>query len=271
MLADPGAEAGAPAPPPPSAAPTVQGDWLASVCPYLASEDGSYRSAAPEEGHRCISVEPPATLPLAFQERFCLTDQHPRCEMFKFAQEVRADGGVPIPATRLQAAATRPARTGSGAGSSRSVIIAAAGVGGVAILVLLLVLVMGSCSGGSGGAPDDGASPDPQATAGPKATPTPKPKATPTPRAEDTPGPDATADPVSEAGETMILYEFQQGEGWLKVADTFGVTRRRLQKLNPQLDSVAPAKLPGEVIQVPVPADMNLADVEALPGYRGPA
>ncbi len=38
----------------------AQGDWLASICPYLVSEDGTYRSALPDEGHRCTAQYPPA-------------------------------------------------------------------------------------------------------------------------------------------------------------------------------------------------------------------
>jgi hypothetical protein len=57
----------------------AEGDWLASICPYLASEDGTYRSAEAHEGHRCTAQDPPATLPLAFQVRFCLTDRLTRC------------------------------------------------------------------------------------------------------------------------------------------------------------------------------------------------
>ena len=143
---------------PPRVAPVVQGDWLASVCPYLASEDGTYRSASPSDGHRCMAVDPAATLPLAFQERYCLTERHPRCEMYKFAQEAGRAGGLPVPAEQLHVAATRPVRTATaGSGSNRPAMIAAAGVGAVAVLVLLLVLIMGSCSSG----PGDGAGESP--------------------------------------------------------------------------------------------------------------
>ena len=264
----------------PTVAPVVQGDWLASVCPYLTSEDGSYRSATPDEGHRCVAVDPPATLPLAFQERFCLTDQHPRCEMYKFAQEVGQDGGIPVPATQLQAAATRPVQatsTSGGGSSSRPAIIAAAGVGGVAILVLLVVLLMGSCAGGDSGT-DGAATGEPVGTEEPQPEPTPRPEPTPepepepTPAAEPDPDPDATADPGADTGTAglTILYEIQEGESLLKVSETFGITRRRILRANPGLEEVAPADLPGETIEIPLPAGLMLEEIEALPGYRGP-
>jgi hypothetical protein len=260
----------------PSVAPVVQGDWLASVCPYLTSQDGAYRSAAPDEGHRCVAVDPPATLPLAFQERFCLTDRHPRCEMYKYAQEVSQDDGIPVPATQLQAAATRPvqaATAGGGSSSNRNAIFAAAGVGGVAILVLLVVLLMGSCAGGGSGGEEEGTA-EPAATEEPRLEPTPQP--TPAPAEEPTPevepDPDATAeaDPDAVTQGLTVLYEIQEGEALLKVAENFGVTRRRILRANPGLEEVSPADLPGETIEIPVPAGISLEELEALPGYRGP-
>lgn len=275
---EPGTAAGGARPAASAVAPVVQGDWLASVCPYLTSEDGSYRSATADEGHRCVAVDPPATLPLAFQERFCLTDRHPRCEMYKYAQEVGQDGGIPVPATQLQAAATRPVQATSASGrgsSSRPAIIAAAGVGGIAILVLLLVLVMGSCAGGDSGT-DGAASSEPATTEEPQPEPTPEPEpqATPEPEPEATPEaePDATADPDADTATQglTILYEIQEGEALLRVAETFGVTRRRILRANPGLEEVAPADLPGETIEIPLPAGSLLEELEALPGYRGP-
>ena len=261
---------------PPSVAPGVQGDWLASVCPYLTSEDGAYRSASPDEGHRCIAVDPAATLPLAFQERFCLTERHPRCEMFKFAQEVGSDdGGIPIPATQLHDAAARPVRAGSpggGGGSSRPAILVALGFGGFAVLVLLVVLLMSSCSSDPDGAGEEG-SLEPGATAQPSPEPTPRPTPEPTPEPEPTPtpDPDATPGPTAEveAPGVTILYEIQEGEALLKVAETFGITRKRVLRANPGLEDLAPAELPGQIIEIPVSEEMSVEELEALPGYQG--
>ena len=252
-------------------APVVQGDWLASVCPYLASEDGTYRAATPDADHRCVAVDPPATLPLAFQERFCLTERHPRCEMYKFAQERSRDDGVPIPADRLAAAATRPVQGTAGGGSSnRSAIVAAAGIGGVVVLVLLLVLIMGSCSGGGGGETEEpsGAAPaTEQAEATPRPRPTATPERTPDPEPTPTPDPDATARP--DVSGLIVLYQIQEGEALLKIAERFDVTRNRLRRDNPILEDLAPADMPGEVIEIPMPAGLTVEEVEALPGFQG--
>lgn len=253
-------------------APVVQGDWLASVCPYLASEDGTYRSAAPDAGHRCIAVDPPATLPLAFQERFCLTDRHPRCEMYKYAQEVGQDGGIPVEVGQLHAAATRPVRSGisSAGGGARPAVLAAIAVGGIAILVLLLVLLLGSCSGEPVGTDDDPTA-EPQASGAPQATRTPRATARPAPERTPEPDPDSTPGPTAEGvgGTVTILYQIQEGEGLRKVADTFGITRKRILRANPGLEDIAPADLPGETISIPVPPGMPIEEVEALPGYAG--
>lgn len=247
-------------------APVAQGDWLASVCPYLASEDGTYRSATPDANHRCVAVDPPATLPLAFQERFCLTERHPRCEMYKFARERSQDDGVPIPADRLAATATRPVQGAAGGGSSnRPAIVAAAGIGGVAVLVLLLVLIMGSCSGGGGETEEPSA--EAQPTQGAQATPTPRP--TPTPDRGPTPTPDADATEPPDVSGMTVFYEIQEGEALLKIAERFDITRNRLRKDNPVLEDMAPADMPGEVIEIPMPAGMTVEEVEALPGFRG--
>jgi hypothetical protein len=60
----------------------------------------------------------------------------------------------------------------------------------------------------------------------------------------------------------------QPGEGLRKVAEAFGITRKRILRANPELEEVAPAEMPGLTIEVPVPADMDQAELEALPGYQ---
>ncbi len=247
----------------------VGGDWLASVCPYLVSEDGTYRSAAPDEGHRCTAQDPAATLPLAFQERFCLTDRHPRCEMYKFAQETDAGGAIPAAQVPPTDPPTRRTRSSQGGGSNRPVLVAAAGIGGAVVLIVLLVLVMGSCAGDGGAVVEGEATPTPPATERPTATPrpTPEPQVTPTPE----PDSDATPALIDEATDFTILYEIQPDEALRKVSDTFGVSRNRLRKINPGLEALTPAELPGTVIEIPITGEMTLAEAQALAGvgYQG--
>ncbi len=248
----------------PVGAPVVPGDWLAGVCPYLASEDGTYRSAEPDEGHRCTVQDPPGTLPLAFQERFCLTDRHTRCEMYKFAQEGGEAGGTP--AAELRSATARTARTSSGAADSRRPIVVAAAIAGIAIIVFLFVLLLGSCSSEPAGpageaSPSAAASGQPAKTTKPERTPEP----TPEPDADSTP--DLTTPPSSAGFE--ILYQVQEDEGLVKIAQTFGTDRPAIVEANGGFGDKKPYVEAGDVIVVPVSGDMTIEEVEAVPGFQG--
>jgi hypothetical protein len=246
------------------------GDWLATICPYLASADGAYRSATADEGNRCTAQDPPATLPLAFQERYCLTDRHTRCEMYKFAREAGTDEAAP--AETVAAVGTRPLRVARPAGGrdgvDRRLIAGAAGLGGVIVLVVVLVLLMGSCSSQPPGA-GDGASLDPAGSAAAAATDTPTETPTPRPTEDSGPSPDASA--ATTGDELIVRYEVQEGEALLAIAETFETTRRRLWRMNEGLEAIPPAELPGQVILVPVPSTMTAAELEAIAGYLGPA
>lgn len=252
----------------PGVAPVGQGDWLASVCPYLTSEDGTYRSAAPDEGHRCTAQDPAATLPLAFQERFCLTDRHPRCEMYKFAQETDSTGAIPVAKVPPTDPPTPRKRSGAG-GSGRPAWLAAAGIGAAVVLVVLLALVMGSCSGDGGTVSDGDGAGETQAIDQPADTPaatpepTPEPEATPTPE----PDPDATSTDDGDTAEIVIIYEIQPDEALLKISETFGISRNRIRRLNPGLAELTPAELPGTQIEIPITGDMTLEQAQALNGY----
>ncbi len=266
---------------PPDLAPAAtpaQVDGLAGVCPYLRSVDGDYGSSEPDPDHRCSAQDPPGSLPLAFQERFCLTDRYPRCEMFKYAQEVAGSGAVP--AAALPGTTAAPARRSvslalgpGGDGSHRSLLIAAGGIGGVVLLVVLLVLAMGSCSGGDAPAGTDSATPQPGASAdatddaasGPQATatPVPEPTGTTAPAVEGTDGP--------SSAQQLILYEVQEGEGLLRIAETFGVTRRAILKANVGMEESKPYVETGQIINVPVSDALSVEQLEDIVGYMGPA
>jgi hypothetical protein len=271
-----GSEYPAPLPVAPVVASPVERDWLSTICPYLQSEDGSYRSSRPDPGHRCAAQDPPGSLPLAFQERFCLTDRHERCEMYKYAQELT--GSDQVTAGQLSGSPDRltrrsvslPLGTSAGGAFRRPALVAAAGIGGV-FLIVLLVLLMGSCSGGSGtpGGTDD-ASGAPQASGEP--TRAPEPTASPVSEVRQTPeatgggSVDATEAPQ---GAQLILYEVQEGEALLKIAETFGVTRRSLLVANPGMEDSRPYVQPGEIIVVPAPLTLTIEELEAIPGFQG--
>jgi hypothetical protein len=141
------------------------------------------------------------------------------------------------------------------------------------VLVVLLALVMGSCSGDGGSGDDPEATLDPQATEGPAATPKPTAKPTPVPESTPTPEPDPDATPAegdnAEGDTIVILYEIQPDEALLKVSETFGVSRNRLRRVNPGLEELTPAELPGTTIEIPIIGEMTLEEAAQLDGYLG--
>jgi LysM repeat protein len=216
-------------------------------------------------------------LPLAFQERYCLTERHPRCEMYKYAQEVAGAG--PVPAAKLTGATSGSRRAavslalGAAGGDTtrRPALAIAGGIGGV-ILIVLIVLLLGSCFGGPAGpGSTDDASVAPQASG--EATPapqaTPLPQATPAPEATDGAPTDATEPP--QTSQFLILYQVQEGEALLKIAETFGVTRRSILMANEGMEDTLPYVEAGKIIVVPVSSELSIEQVEAIPGYQGPA
>jgi LysM repeat protein len=264
---------------------SVETDWLDRICPYLLSLDGTYRSTEPDPGHRCTAQDPPGTLPMAFQERFCLTERHVRCEMYKDAQSARSTAleREGIPAAQLQSARFRPAvrsvplalgpsrdgRAGRGA-SRRSAIVAAIGIGLVAVVVFFVVLMLGG-SGGPGAGP--AASPSPAVASSPlpeptaRLTPSPQPTPDPTPAASSEPGASPATSVPPVAGSRLIEYEVQEGEALLKISQTFGVNRRAIIRANEGMADRKPYTQPGDIILVPVSAQLAAADIESAPGF----
>ena len=157
-------------------------DWLDRICPYLLSEDGTSRSSQPDERHRCTAQDPPATLPLAFQERFCLTDRHVRCEMYKVAEDARsqalAQDSIPAEQVRkarfrptvrsrpvaLESSSSAPADPPAAAGPDRQILIALGGAGAFALVLLVIAILLGG-GGGGGGTPDVVVTPPPDVPA----------------------------------------------------------------------------------------------------------
>ena len=249
-------------------------DWLDRICPYLLSEDGTSRSAQPDPRHRCMAQEPPGTLPLLFQERFCLTDRHVRCEMYKQAEGARsmalAQDSIPAeqvrsarfrPSVRSRPIALEPDSTGAVASkaspfAARPVAFGVLGAAGLAIVLMALALLFG----GFGSPPPGEASPS-----APLTTPAPVPTSTPTARPTATPeGPQVTRvarDPI------LIRYQLQEGERVLRVAEKWGTSRLAIVQANPDGDPREARA--GDVILVPVPPGTPADAIEATPGFLG--
>ena len=187
------------------------------VCPYLAVEDGSWRSAYAAREHRCRAVTPPAALAIDKQRQLCLQPAHESCATFLAARAVAeasnppgpgdegaslwaATGAAPVvlePARRMGALPTASARSGG-----QALLI---GLMVLAFLVLVIARTQspagigdsspqassGAVAGVATGSPSAEVTPSPPRSA----TPDPSPDATPAPSATParTPTPSATA------------------------------------------------------------------------------
>jgi LysM repeat protein len=80
-------------------------------------------------------------------------------------------------------------------------------------------------------------------------------------------GAQASGPPLAAAAR--IQYEVQEGEALIAIAETFGTSRREILAANPGMADQRPYTQPGDVIIVPVSAEMSRADVEAVPGFIG--
>lgn len=265
----------------PGSDPVDEADWLDRICPYLLSEDGTYRSTQPDDGHRCTAQDPPGTLPLAFQERFCLTDRFVRCEMFKYAQDARSaaagDSEDPVeqvksarfkPSVRSVPVAMGPSESGEAEPPSRRpMILVAAAIGAFILFILIVILLSGGGDGSTGG---PGASPDPAATDSSVAASTPEATtaATPGSPATTVPGrsPEQSVAPVTT--EQLIEYEVQEGEALVKISEAFGTTRRRIIRSNEGMAEKTPYVVTGDVIIVPASGELTIEELEAVPGFQ---
>jgi hypothetical protein len=274
--ADPAVEQAVPA----SAPDPAIADLLDRICPYLLSEDGTYRSSEPDPDHRCMAQDPPGTLPLAFQERYCLSERHTRCEMYKYAQSAREAAldqeGIPTakvrsarfrPSVRSVPVALGPSSGGtSDAGAPRRPSTGVLVGGGIAMIIILLVLLAFALDGLAGpGTPDASATPGPVVTS-PPATRTPAPVTL----APSAVAPDASADGGASVTEVLLIrYVVQEGERLAKIAEKFETRPQRIRDANPDRPDADPYVGPGDELVIPVPVTMTAEEIEAQPGFDG--
>ena len=65
-------------------------DPVKTICPYLLSADGAWRSSSAAREHRCTAVTPAAPLAAEKQRRLCLTVSHGACATYIAATEARS-------------------------------------------------------------------------------------------------------------------------------------------------------------------------------------
>jgi hypothetical protein len=218
-------------------------------------------------------------LPLAFQERFCLTDRHVRCEMYKVAEDARSQAFAEdsIPAEQVRSARFRPtvrsrpvaleptlaaaADPPESPTANRQVLVALGAAGAFALVLVVIAMLLG---GGVGRAPGADATP---ATGAPVATIEPGQTFGPVPTAAG--GIDATAAPPVTGPPILIRYELQVDERLVRIAEMFGTTRLAIERVNDELGAELEPRdaRTGDIIIVPVSSTMSEAEIQALPGF----
>jgi LysM repeat protein len=223
-----------------------------------------------------MAQDPPGILPTLFQERFCLTDRHVRCEMYKqvgsqrsaaIAQDrsaaQKARSGRFRPSVRSVPVALHPSGTTTAdagqSGPGRRVLALLVGAAAILVLLAFLFVALGGLGGGT--PPQASASPSPSAAPTPTATPTPSPSLRPTAT------PSVSAPPPSASAPILIRYAVQEGERLTRIAQQFGIRRPDILELN-EIDEAVGLQV-GQIIIVPVPADTPREEIEANPGFVG--
>jgi LysM repeat protein len=252
------------------AAGTPRIDGLPVICPYLATADGSWRSANAVRDHRCTAVSPAVPLALEKQRRLCLDAAHEDCATYLAAEAARAAARERYPAPSRPIARMTPLILDQTRFDVRLPALRADRVSGQAVLVAVLGVAFGALllarplgdAGASGGAgPSAVASVEPSLAApsgAPSVLPstepsTPAPTAEATPTTEPTEAPATTtpapATPSPEPSTSGETYRVRSGDTLVAIAARFGTTTRVLIELNGIED---PSKLRiGQILKLP--------------------
>lgn len=235
-----------------------------TICPYLLSADGAWRSSTAAREHRCTAVTPAAPLAAEKQRRLCLTVSHGACATYIAATEARV-GVHRETTTRRPVARTTPVVLDHGRlavalpamGRSPSVgqaaLVALLAVAFVAVLVARLASGGGAAPGGGvvPGSPSAAPGASTAAVASHKATPKPTARATEAPQKTVAPSPTLVPTEVSPSPSSAAVprtYTVKRGDTLSGIAATFGTTVKKLVALNRIAD---PSKLHvGQVLKL---------------------
>jgi LysM repeat protein len=254
----PGALPGAPSP-------AAAIDPVKTICPYLLSADGAWRSSTAAREHRCTAVTPAAPLAAEKQRRLCLTVSHGACATYIAATEARSavhrETTTRRPITRTtpvvldhgRLAVALPAMSRSPS-VGQAALVALLAVAFVAVLIARLASGGGSAPGA--GIVPQGSAASPHAStaavATHAATPKPSARATPAPQKTAAPSPTLVAtgpSPTPSSGERPTSYTVKRGDTLSGIAATYGTTIKKLAALNHIAD---PSKLHvGQVLKLP--------------------
>lgn len=239
---------------------------LPALCPYLATTDGTWRSASADRDHRCMAVNPPVPLAPEKQRRLCLVDAHVGCATYGAA--LASHPGVEWTALQNRPVARMtpvildrgrfdlrlpPIRADRAAG--QAVLVAVLGVALAAIVIARPGGDAGPATAlGSASPTTDAAEPSTVAAVPPaveSAVPTeaattnaPGPAATTTPAASP-----AASAPGAEPVTSGATYKVKSGDTLSTIAARFDTTVRVLVDLNGIAD---PSRLRiGQILELP--------------------
>jgi LysM repeat protein len=237
---------------------------LSSICPYLASADGSWRSTTAAREHRCGAVSPPALLAAEKQRRLCLTDDHLRCATYEAARAARPiaqdrAATLPRPLARTTPVVLDHGRISITVPAFRTERLPAQAILIALLAIAFAAIVLARLTGG-GGSPagiGPGASPSARAsarasvlaspsahlvTSAPSTSAAPSaPVATPKPST-----PPATAKPTTKATRT---YKVRAGDTLIGIAAKYKTTVAAIRKLN-HLGSGSSLHV-GQILKIP--------------------
>ena len=239
-------------------------DPVKTICPYLLSADGAWRSSTAAREHRCTAVTPAAPLAAEKQRRLCLTVSHGACATYIAATEARVavhrETTTRRPVTRTTPVVLDHGRLvvaipamGRSPSVGQAALVALLAVAFVAVLVARLASGGGSAPGGI--VPQGSASTAPRASAvaaaSPKATPKPTARATDAPAKTVAPSPTLVPTEVSPSPSSAAVprtYTVKRGDTLSGIAATYGTTIKKLAALNRLAD---PSKLRvGQVLKL---------------------
>jgi nucleoid-associated protein YgaU len=251
----------APAPEPgpdrsPAPAHLVVRELTAAICPYLASEGGAWRSAAPSRDHRCTAVEPAVAQPTEKQRRHCLSADHVECPLYRAARTARAvslaAGADPQSVDAADRRRRAVARTAPVVLEAPRLVDQAMRLqfdrapGQIALVGLMLVaFAVVAIARFSAGAPGPSASPGPSAVAVASPTPRPTPTATPIPSISASIGPSPS---VSPAPSFRTTYTVKRGDTLIGIASKFKTTAAKIRALNGMPNNSLKV---GQVLKIP--------------------
>lgn len=253
-------------------APNLRADALPTLCPYLATLDGNWRSASAVREHRCMAVTPPVQLAPEKQRRLCLVADHVDCATYGAAIAAHAGPGE-RPADRSRPIArTTPIILDQGRFDLRIPTLRADRASGQAVLLGLLgiafaVVLIARPSGDArpAGAPGAGASVSPRAGTGAStdaaaastaaaptdpAAPTRAPGPTEGTPPSAAPGGGQPTGPAStQPAGSGATYRVRSGDTLIAIAARFGTTTKVLVALNGISD---PSRLKvGQILRLP--------------------